>query len=136
MEFLNFVIRSAWLAGEGWALDKSNHCFLKPSLKNLQNNYIQLIFLNFLLDNNTPCFFRALHIMTSTTWMFALRRLFSTCLTIFKTALVSIILILELSVLDKCCLELNFQAKQVISRVPCTAVFLRLHTSNFQYLIF
>ena len=53
--------------------------------------------------------------------------------TIFKTALVSIIFILELSVLNKSCLELNFQANKIISRVPCTTVFLRFHTSGFQY---
>ena len=52
---------------------------------------------------------------------------------IFKTALVSIIFILELSVLDKSCLELNFQAKELISRVPCTPVFLRSCTFGFQY---
>ena len=44
--------------------------------------------------------------------------------------------ILEKSVFSKCFLELNFQAKEVISRVPCTAVFLRLHASGFQYWIF
>ena len=54
-------------------------------------------------------------------------------LTIFKTALVSIIFILELSVFNKSCLELNFQANRINSRVPCTAVFLRLRTSGFQY---
>ena len=58
---------------------------------------------------------------------------FLSVLTIFKTALVSILFILELSVLDKSCLELNFQVKGIISRVPCTAVFLRLRTSGFQY---
>ena len=58
---------------------------------------------------------------------------FLSVLTIFKTALVSIIFILELSVLDKSCLELNFQAKGIISRVPCTPVFLRSRTSGFQY---
>ena len=58
---------------------------------------------------------------------------FPSVLTTFKTALVSIIFILELSVLDKSCLELNFQAKGIISRVPCTAVFLRSCTSDFQY---
>ena len=52
---------------------------------------------------------------------------------IFKTALVSIIFILELSVFNKSCLELNFQAMTIISRVPCTTVFLRLRTSGFQY---
>ena len=52
---------------------------------------------------------------------------------IFKTALVSIIFILELSVLHKSCLELKFQAKGIISRVPCTPVFLRSRTSGFQY---
>ena len=58
---------------------------------------------------------------------------FPSVLTIFKTALVSIIFILELSVLDKSCSELNFQAKDIISRVPCTPVFLRSTTSDFQY---
>ena len=47
---------------------------------------------------------------------------------IFESALISIILILELSVLDKSCLELNFQATGTIHRVPCTAVFLRSRT--------
>ena len=61
---------------------------------------------------------------------------FPTVLTMFKTALVSIIFILELSVLHKSCLELNFRAKRTISRVPCTPVFLRSRTSNFQYWIF
>ena len=46
-------------------------------------------------------------------------------ITIFKTALVFIIFILELSVFNKSCLELNFQAIAIISRVPCTTVFLR-----------
>ena len=55
---------------------------------------------------------------------------------VLKTALVSIIFILELSVLDKSCLELNFQAKGSIFRVPCTPVFLRSRTSGFQYWIF
>ena len=41
--------------------------------------------------------------------------------------------ILEKSVFSKCFLELNFQAKKVISRVPCTAVFLRSRTSGFQW---
>ena len=50
-------------------------------------------------------------------------------LTIFKTAQVSIILMLELSVLHKSCLELNFQAIEVNPRVPCTAVFLRSRAS-------
>ena len=58
---------------------------------------------------------------------------FLSVLTLFKAALVSIIFILELSVLDKSCLELNFQAKGIISRVPCTPVFLRSRTSGFQY---
>ena len=58
---------------------------------------------------------------------------FPSILTIFKTALVSIIFILELSVLHKNYLELNFQAKRIISRVPCTPVFLRSRTSGFQY---
>ena len=61
---------------------------------------------------------------------------FPSVLKLFKTALVSIIFILELSVLDKSCLELNFQFKRIISRVPCTAVFLRSCTSGFQYWIF
>ena len=52
---------------------------------------------------------------------------------LFETALVSIILILELSVLHKSFLELNFQDKAIISRVPCTPVFLRSRTSGFQY---
>ena len=46
----------------------------------------------------------------------------------FESALISIILILELSVFSKCCLKLNFQAYEIICRVPCTAVFLRSHT--------
>ena len=50
-----------------------------------------------------------------------------------KTDLVSIIFILELSVLHKSCLELNFQANGIICRVPCTPVFLRSRTSGFQY---
>ena len=54
-------------------------------------------------------------------------------ITIFKTALVSIIFILELSVFNKSCLELNFQAITMIFRVPCTTVFLRSCTSGFQY---
>ena len=58
---------------------------------------------------------------------------FPSVLTVFKTALVSIIFILELSVLHKSCLELNFQAKGIISRFPCTPVFLRSRTSDFQY---
>ena len=56
--------------------------------------------------------------------------------TVFKTALVFIIFILELSVIHKSCLELNFQAIGIISRVPCTPVFLRSRTSGFQYWIF
>ena len=55
-------------------------------------------------------------------------------LTIFKTTLVSIICILELSVLHQGCLEFNFQANGVICRVPCTAVFLRSRIKDFQYL--
>ena len=55
---------------------------------------------------------------------------FSFSLTLFKTALVSIIFILELSVLDKSCLELNFQAIDVLPRVPCMPVFLRSHISD------
>ena len=39
---------------------------------------------------------------------------FSFCFHDIQMALVSIIFILELSVLDKCCLELNFQAKGII----------------------
>ena len=58
---------------------------------------------------------------------------FPSVLTIFKMALVAIMFILELSVLDKSCLELNFQANKIISRVPCTPVFLRSRTSGFQY---
>ena len=64
---------------------------------------------------------------------FALWIPFSVCFDDIKTALVSIIFILELSVLDKSFLEMNFQAKGIISRVPCTPVFLRLRTSGFQY---
>ena len=60
---------------------------------------------------------------------------FPSFLVIFETALVSIIFILELSVLDKSCLELNFQAIKIICRVPCTAVFLRSRTSGFQYFL-
>ena len=60
----------------------------------------------------------------------ASRAYFPFFLMIFKTALVSIIFILELSVLDKSCLELNFQAIRAIPRVPCTAVFLRSSTFN------
>ena len=61
---------------------------------------------------------------------------FSSFMTIFETDLVSIILILEISVLHKSFLKLNFQAKGIISRVPCTPVFLRSRTSGFQYWIF
>ena len=63
----------------------------------------------------------------------ASRTYFPSFFMLFKTALVSILFILELSVLDKSCLELNFQVKEIISRVPCTAVFLRSRTSGFQY---
>ena len=63
----------------------------------------------------------------------ATRTYFPSFVMLFKTALVSILFILELSVLDKSCLELNFQAKGIISRVPCKPVFLRLRTSGFQY---
>ena len=47
---------------------------------------------------------------------------------IFESALISIILILELSVFNESCLEFNFQANRTMSRVPCTAVFLRFVT--------
>ena len=50
---------------------------------------------------------------------------------IFESALISIILILELSVFNKSCLEFNFQAIKIICRVPCTAVFLRSRTFDF-----
>ena len=58
--------------------------------------------------------------------------------TIFESALISKILIQELSVFNKCCLKLNFQASKIICRVPCTAVFLRsrplCQTHFFSYL--
>ena len=100
----------------------------------LINYFQQFIYINFIIDQN----------MTSKqNWIsnFKFSRLpsgahFPSVMTVFKTALVSIIFILELSVLDKSCLELNFQAKWIISRVPCTPVFLRSHTSSFQYWIF
>ena len=60
----------------------------------------------------------------STTWEIVCQYSMSFWM-IFETALVSIIFILELSVLDKSCLELNFQAIGSITRVPCMAVFLR-----------
>ena len=54
----------------------------------------------------------------------------------FKRAVTFKVFILELSVNRQICLKLNFQAFRVITRVPCTAVFLRSLTSGFQYLKF
>ena len=60
----------------------------------------------------------------------ASRAHFPSVLTILKTALVSIIFILELSVLHKSCLELNFQAK----RIPCLFSYVRaLPVFNIEY---
>ena len=50
---------------------------------------------------------------------------FSVFFDVIHGGIVSIIVILELSVSHKSCLELNFQVFGVISRVPCTPVFLR-----------
>ena len=58
---------------------------------------------------------------------------FSSVLTIFKTAVSSKVFIVGISVFSKTCWKLDFTAIYVISRVPCTAVFLRFCTSGFQY---
>ena len=67
-----------------------------------------------------------IHFLNVHTFLFP----FPSFLMIFKTALVSIIFIQELSVLHKSCLEFKFQALLNISRVPCTPVFLRSSISG------
>ena len=58
---------------------------------------------------------------------------FPSVLMIFKTAVSFKVFILGISVFSEICWKLNSTALQVISRVPCTAVFLRFRTSGFQY---